>query len=70
MRGGRIGSVSAPRSNAGGARSEMINPYVVPILEQEAVAVQGLNSNALWGAALANSGLSQSLRSALQKAGK
>ena len=48
----------------------MINLCVVPTLEQEAVAVQGLNSNALWGAALANSGLSQSLRSALQKAGK
>ncbi len=48
----------------------MINPYAVPILEQEAVAVQGLNSDAVREATSANNGFSQSLRSALQEAGK
>jgi uncharacterized protein with FMN-binding domain len=51
-------------------RSQMINSYAVPILEQEAVAAQGVNINVVSGATFTSDAFAQSLQSALSKAGK
>ena len=67
---GRITNVSVPQNDAIDGRSQMINSYAVPILEQEAVAAQGLNFNVVSGATFTSDAFAQSLQSALSKAGK
>ncbi len=70
MQGSRIVSITVPQNGAADARSQMINSYAVPILEQEALAAQGLNFNAVTGATFTSDAFAQSLQSALQAAGK
>jgi uncharacterized protein with FMN-binding domain len=70
LRSGRIDSISVPQNGAIDGRSQMINSYAVPILEQEAVAAQGLNFNVVSGATFTSDAFAQSLQSALSKAGK
>ena len=70
LQGGRILNVSVPQNNAVDGRSQMINSYAVPILEQEAVAAQGVNINAVSGATFTSDAFAQSLQSALSQAGK
>ena len=68
--GGKIVNVSAPQNNAADGRSQMINSYAVPILEQEAVAAQGININVVSGATFTSDAFAQSLQSALSRAGR
>jgi uncharacterized protein with FMN-binding domain len=70
VEGGRIVSVSVPQNGAIDGRSQTINSYAVPILEQEAVSAQGLNFNVVSGATFTSDAFAQSLQSALSKAGK
>jgi uncharacterized protein with FMN-binding domain len=70
LRGGQILNVSVPQNNATDGRSQMINSYAVPILEQEAVAAQGVNINVVSGATFTSDAFAQSLQSALSQAGK
>ena len=59
-----------PQNDAIDGRSQMINSYAVPILEQEAVAAQGVNINVVSGATFTSDAFAQSLQSALSQAGK
>ena len=70
MQGSRIVNVSVPQNNAIDGRSQMINSYAVPILEQETVAAQGVNINVVSGATFTSDAFAQSLQSALSQAGK
>ena len=70
LKAGRISSISVVRNGAIDGRSQTINSYAVPILEQEAVAAQGLNFYAVSGATFTSDAFAQSLQSALQQAGK
>jgi uncharacterized protein with FMN-binding domain len=70
LEGTRVVNVTVPQNGAADARSQMINSYAVPILEQEAVAARGLNFNAVSGATFTSDAFAQSLQSALQRAGK
>lgn len=70
LKAGKIASISVVRNGAIDGRSQMINSYAVPVLEQEAVAAQGLNFYAVSGATFTSDAFAQSLQSALQQAGK
>jgi uncharacterized protein with FMN-binding domain len=70
MQGSKIVNVGVPQNNAVDGRSQMINSYAVPILEQEAVAAQGVNIDVVSGATFTSDAFAQSLQSALSKAGK
>jgi uncharacterized protein with FMN-binding domain len=70
LQGGKILNVSVPQNNAIDGRSQMINSYAVPILEQEAVAAQSVNINVVSGATFTSNAFAQSLQSALSQAGK
>ncbi|HXW78275.1 MAG TPA: FMN-binding protein [Acidimicrobiales bacterium] len=70
LQGGKILSVTVPQNEAIDGHSQMINSYAVPILEQEAVAAQGLNFNVVSGATFTSDAFAQSLQSALSKARK
>jgi uncharacterized protein with FMN-binding domain len=70
LQDGKIVNVSVPLNDAVDGRSQQINSYAVPILEQEVVSAQGLNINAVSGATFTSDAFAQSLQSALSKAGK
>jgi uncharacterized protein with FMN-binding domain len=70
LQGSKVVNVGVPQNNAVDGRSQMINSYAVPILEQEAVAAQGVNINVVSGATFTSDAFAQSLQSALSKAGK
>jgi uncharacterized protein with FMN-binding domain len=70
MEGSKIVNVSVPQNNAIDGRSQTINSYAVPILEQETVAAQGVNINVVSGATFTSNAFAQSLQSALSQAGK
>jgi uncharacterized protein with FMN-binding domain len=70
LQGGKILNVSVPLNNAIDGRSQQINSYAVPVLEQEVVSAQGLNINAVSGATFTSDAFAQSLQSALSRAGK
>jgi uncharacterized protein with FMN-binding domain len=70
LRDGRIVNVSVPQNNAIDGRSQMINSYAVPILEQEVMTAQGVNINVVSGATFTSDAFAQSLQSALSQAGK
>ena len=61
---------AVPQNNAADGRSQMINSYAVPILEQEAVAAQGVNINVVSGATFTSDAFAQSLQSALSQSGE
>jgi uncharacterized protein with FMN-binding domain len=68
MHGGKIVNVSVPQNNAIDGRSQTINSYAVPILEQETVAAQGVNIDVVSGATFTSNAFAQSLQSALSQA--
>jgi uncharacterized protein with FMN-binding domain len=70
LQDGKIVNTSVPQNNATDGRSQMINSYAVPILEQEAVAAQGVNINVVSGATFTSDAFAQSLQTALTRAGK
>jgi uncharacterized protein with FMN-binding domain len=70
LQGSKVVNVGVPQNNAVDGRSQMINSYAVPILEQEAVAAQGVNINVVSGATFTSDAFAQSLQSALSKSGK
>ncbi len=70
LQGGKIVTTSVPQNNATDGRSQMINSYAVPILEQEVVAAQGVNINVVSGATFTSDAFAQSLQTALTQAGK
>jgi uncharacterized protein with FMN-binding domain len=70
MQSSKIVNISVPQNNAIDGRSQMINSYAVPILEQEAMAAQGVNINVVSGATFTSDAFAQSLQSALSQAGK
>jgi uncharacterized protein with FMN-binding domain len=70
LQGDKIVNVSVPQNNAIDGRSQMINSYAVPILEQETVAAQGVNINVVSGATFTSNAFAQSLQSALSQAHK
>ena len=59
-----------PRTTPLDGRSQMINSYAVPILEQEAVAAQGVNINVVSGATFTSDAFAQSLQTRSHQAGK
>ncbi len=70
LQNGKIVNTSVPQNNATDGRSQMINSYAVPILEQEAVAAQGVNINVVSGATFTSDAFAQSLQTALTRAEK
>jgi uncharacterized protein with FMN-binding domain len=70
LRDGRIVNVAVPQNTAIDGRSQMINSYAVPILEQEVMSAQGVNINVVSGATFTSDAFAQSLQSALSQAGK
>lgn len=69
VKGDRIVKISIPENISPDAHSAMINGEAVPVLEQEALAAQGLNFDAVSGATFTSDAFAQSLQSALGKAG-
>jgi len=69
VKGKKIVSVTVPQNGAVDGHSQAVNSYAVPILEQEALAAQGLNFNAVSGATFTSDAFAKSLQSALQEAG-
>ncbi len=70
LQNGKIANISVPRNDATDGRSQMINSYAVPILEQEAVSAQGVNIDVVSGATFTSDAFAQSLQTALTRAGK
>jgi uncharacterized protein with FMN-binding domain len=70
LQNGKIVNTSVPQNNATDGRSQMINSYAVPILEQEAVAAQGVHINVVSGATFTSDAFAQSLQTALTRAEK
>jgi uncharacterized protein with FMN-binding domain len=70
LQNGKIANISVPQNDATDGRSQMINSYAVPILEQEAVTAQGVNINVVSGATFTSDAFAQSLQTALTRAGK
>lgn len=67
--GGRITGVTALQSPSGNPRSEEIASYSIPQLTREAIAAQSAHIDAVSGASYTSAGYSQSLQSALDRAG-
>jgi uncharacterized protein with FMN-binding domain len=64
------GKVTAARvlQHPTGDRSDQINAYAVPVLNQEAVAAQSANIDSVGGATVTSDGYVSSLQSALDAA--
>ena len=69
VRGGKVTGITVPRNGAVDGHSQMVNSYAVPVLEQEALAAQGLNFNVVSGATYTSDAFAQSFQSALKAAG-
>jgi uncharacterized protein with FMN-binding domain len=67
--GGRITGVTALQSPSGNPRSEEIASYSIPQLTREAIAAQSAHIDAVSGASYTSAGYTQSLQSALDRAG-
>jgi uncharacterized protein with FMN-binding domain len=66
--GSKITDVKIASINDGGNfRSESIDQQSIPVLEQEALAAQSANIQAVSGASYTSAGFEQSLQSALSK---
>lgn len=69
VRNGRITDATAVGYPQGSPRDQEINDYAVPELNQEAVAAQSASINTVSGATYTSTGYTQSLQSALDRAG-
>lgn len=66
--GGKITSVTVPRIDDGGnQRSQQIDQYSIPILEQEVMQAHSANVQSVSGASYTSAGFIQSLQNALSK---
>jgi uncharacterized protein with FMN-binding domain len=63
------GVTIASLDDGGNPRSEQIDEYSVPVLEQEAIQAQSANIQAVSGATYTSEGFVQSLQSALSQLG-
>jgi uncharacterized protein with FMN-binding domain len=70
MQGGRIIRAEAVDHPQGGGRTQEINDYAIPVLDQEAVAAQSSQIDTVSGATFTSGGYRQSLQSALDAAHK
>jgi uncharacterized protein with FMN-binding domain len=70
LNGGKITKVQALRLPDGNPRDLEINDFAVPQLDQEALAAQSARIDAVSGATYTSEGYTQSLQSALDKAGR
>jgi uncharacterized protein with FMN-binding domain len=70
MQGGRIIRAQAVDHPQGGGRTQEINDYAIPVLDQEAVAAQSSQIDTVSGATFTSGGYRQSLQSALDAAHK
>jgi uncharacterized protein with FMN-binding domain len=70
MQGGRIMRAQAVDHPQGGGRTQEINDYAIPVLDQEAVAAQSSQIDTVSGATFTSGGYRQSLQSALDAAHK
>jgi len=69
--GSHLTNVTVPSLNDGGNyRSQSIDQYAIPILEQEALTAQSANIQGVSGASYTSAGFAQSLQSALSKLGR
>ena len=59
----------ATLDDSGNPRSQSIDQYSIPLLEQQAVAAQSANIQGVSGASYTSAGFKQSLQAALQKLG-
>jgi len=59
----------ASLDDGGNPRSQSIDQYSIPVLEQEAVAAQSANIQGVSGASYTSAGFKQSLQAALQQLG-
>jgi uncharacterized protein with FMN-binding domain len=59
----------ASLDDGGNPRSQSIDQYSIPVLEQQAVAAQSANIQGVSGASYTSAGFKQSLQAALQKLG-
>ena len=59
----------ASLDDGGNPRSQSIDQYSIPVLEQQAVAAQSANIQGVSGASYTSAGFQQSLQAALQKLG-
>jgi uncharacterized protein with FMN-binding domain len=68
--GTTITAVSVPSLNDGGNyRSQSIDQYAIPVLEQEVMSAQNAHIQSVSGASYTSAGFSQSLQSALSQLG-
>lgn len=66
--GGKITSVTVPSIDDGGnPRSQQIDQYAIPILEQEVMQAQSANVQSVSGASYTSAGFLQSLQNAISK---
>ena len=66
--GGKVTASSAVQFPQNNSRDRQINAYAVPALNQEAVAAQSADIDAVSGATVTSDGYTQSLQSALNQA--
>ena len=66
--GGKITNVTVPSIDDGGnPRSQQLDQYAIPILEQEVVQAQSANVQSVSGASYTSAGFLQSLQNAISK---
>ena len=68
LRAGRITQARALARPSGNGRTEEINSYAIPQLDQETIAAQGSQIDTVSGATFTSEGYRQSLQSALDAA--
>jgi uncharacterized protein with FMN-binding domain len=67
--GGKISKIDVLQYPNGMQRDQDINSYALPVLNQEALAAQSAQIDAVSGATYTSDGYTQSLQSALDQAG-
>lgn len=67
--GGKVAAADAIQHPSGDRRSDRINTYAIPVLNQEAVQAQSASINMVSGATYTSQGYLSSLQSALDQAG-
>jgi uncharacterized protein with FMN-binding domain len=69
VKNGKVTAVTATQYPSGDSRSQQINAYAIPVLNQEALQAKSANVHMISGATYTSDGYIASLQSALIKAG-